>query len=54
MLKHSKDKGEEDGVLFNEDAILIVSERCKNIKTGVTSNKKLLFVTNLLNNPNSN
>ena len=47
MLKHSKDKGKGDEqVLVNEDAILFVSEHCKNNKTGLTSNEKLLFVTN--------
>ena len=46
MLKHSKDGGEGDEVLVNEDAILFVSGHCENNKTGLTSNKELLFVTN--------
>jgi|GWRWMinimDraft_6_1066014.scaffolds.fasta_scaffold320863_1 hypothetical protein len=45
MLKHSKDGGEGDEVLVNEDAIFYVSERCENTKTGLTSNEKLIFVT---------
>ena len=46
MFKHSKDKGEGDEVLFDEDVIFFVIERCKNNKEGLTSNEKLLFVTN--------
>ena len=46
MLKRSKDGGEGDEVLVNEDAILFVSEHCENNNTGLTSNENLLFVTN--------